>query len=83
MLEERELAQHYAMRLQDARERDAAAGNGKAYEAYSRSNKAWLAYRDAECARRALRAPKGSDSEDVRLACKIELSRLRAEDMRR
>ena len=82
-IEGRELTQVYAMELQGARERDAAAGQGQAYEAYSRSNKAWLEYRNAECARRSLEATRGKDADDVRLACLIELSRLRAADLRR
>jgi uncharacterized protein YecT (DUF1311 family) len=82
-LEERELAQRYAERLQEARERDAAQGHQQAYDAYARSNKAWLEYRNAECARRSLDAAAGRDPNDVRLACLIELSRLRAAEMRR
>jgi len=79
-LEERALGEVYAIRLQEARSGDAAAGNERAYEAYSRSNKAWLEYRDAECARRGVAAAAGPD--DARLACMIELSRLRVAEMR-
>ncbi len=82
-LEERDLTQLYAMRLQEARERGAAAGHEQAYDAYSRSNKAWLEYRNAECARRSVNAAADRDPNDVRLACLIELSRLRAAEMRR
>jgi uncharacterized protein YecT (DUF1311 family) len=82
-LEERELTQRYAERLQEARERATAQGHEQAYEAYSRSNKAWLEYRNAECARRSVNAGADQDPNDVRLACLIELSRLRAAEMRR
>jgi uncharacterized protein YecT (DUF1311 family) len=82
-LEERELTQRYAERLQEARERAAAQGHQQAYQAYERSNKAWLEYRNAECARRSVNAGADQDPNDVRLACLIELSRLRAAEMRR
>ena len=83
LLEERELARLYAARLQEARERDAAAGGTRAYQAYAASNMAWREYRDAECARRSARAAPGHEPGDVQLACKVELSRLRAAEMRR
>jgi len=83
LLEERELARLYAARLYEARERDAAASGTRAYQAYEASNKAWRGYRDAECARRSAHAAPGREPDDVLLACKIELSRLRAAEMRR
>jgi uncharacterized protein YecT (DUF1311 family) len=82
-VEERELSQLYAARLFEARERDAADGGAQAYAAYSHANKAWLEYRNAECARRSVNAAAGQDPNDVRLACLVELSRLRAAEMRR
>jgi uncharacterized protein YecT (DUF1311 family) len=82
-LEERELAQLYAARLHQARERDAAAGGTQAYQAYEASNNAWREYRDAECARRSAHAAAGREPADVLLACRIELSRLRVAEMRR
>ena len=82
-LEERELAQLYAARLHQARERDAAAGGSRAYRDYEASNKAWREYRDAECARRSANAAHGREPGEVLLACKVELSRLRAAEMRR
>lgn len=82
-LEERELAQRYAARLQQAHERDAAAGGTRAYEAYAASNIAWREYRDAECTRRSADAGAGRDPTEVLLACKVELSRLRAAEMGR
>jgi len=81
-LEERSLGEVYALRLQEARSRDAAAGHEQAYGAYRRSNEAWLQYRDAECARRSAGAAAGRDPDDTRLACMIELSRLRVAEMR-
>jgi len=49
---ETDLMQAYAMRLTDARERETAAKNESASESYRKANRAWLQYRDAECARR-------------------------------
>ena len=83
LLEERELARLYAARLYEAREHDAADGGTRAYQAYGASNKAWREYRDAECARRSANAAAGRNPGEVLLACKVELSRLRAAEMRR
>jgi len=83
LLEERELTRLYAARLYEARERDAADGGTRAYQAYAASNRAWREYRDAECARRSAAPAAGQDAADVVLACKVELTRLRAAEMRR
>jgi uncharacterized protein YecT (DUF1311 family) len=71
---EQDLTQAYAGRFQEARDADAKAGNENASTAIRRSNQAWLAYRDAECARR----PDG----DARKACIVDLSRRRLLDVR-
>lgn len=71
---EQDLTQAYAGRFQEARDADAKAGNENASNAIRRSNQAWLAYRDAECARR----PAG----DARKACIVDLSRRRLADVR-
>ncbi len=79
---EMDLMQLYANRLQDAREKDVAANNEAASDAYRASNHAWLQYRDAECKRRKDLTPAGIDPEDYQAACSIELSRRRMVDMR-
>ena len=79
---EQDLTQAYATRLTEARERDVAAGNEAASERYRASNKAWLAYRDAECERRKDQTPAGADPGDVQAACIVELTRRRLVDMR-
>lgn len=80
---ENELTELYAHRFQLARERDVAAGAGdKALDAHRKSNEAWRLYRDAECARRRDEAPPGAGPDDVQLACRVELTRRRALDLR-
>jgi len=74
-LAEQDLLQIYAQRFQAAREADAAAGNESASGVFRRSNEAWRAYRDAECARRG---PAGSDAQR---ACLVELTRRRMLDL--
>ena len=79
---EQDLTTSYAHRLADARQLDAAAGNEAASDRYRASNKAWLAYREAECQRRRDQTPAGVDPGDYQLACTIELTRRRLLDMR-
>jgi uncharacterized protein YecT (DUF1311 family) len=76
LVAEQDLTQLYALRFQEARETDTAAGNENAVGAFRRSNEAWRAYRDAECARRG---PAGSASQR---ACLIDLTRRRLLDAR-
>jgi uncharacterized protein YecT (DUF1311 family) len=71
---EQDLTQAYAARFQEARDADARSGGEAASNALRESNKAWLAYRDAECARRA--------AADERKACVADLSRRRLIDVR-
>lgn len=66
---ETDLSQVYAQAFQEANE----AGE-TALAAHRKSNKEWLEYRDAECAR--------SPSEEARLACIIDLTRRRSLDAR-
>jgi uncharacterized protein YecT (DUF1311 family) len=75
-LADQDLLPLYAQGFQAARDADAAAGNENASKAFRRSNDAWRAYREAECARRG---PPGSDA--LR-ACMVELTRRRALDLR-
>lgn len=79
---ERDLMQAYAHRLQEARERDLAAGNEAFSGSYRKSNREWIQYRDAECARRRDYAPAGVSPDDYELACVVELTRRRLADMR-
>jgi uncharacterized protein YecT (DUF1311 family) len=77
-----DLTQAYASRLTDVRQIDVAAGNEAASDRYRASNKAWLAYREAECKRRRDFTPAGINPDDYELACAIELTRRRLVDMR-
>ena len=79
---EMDLTQAYAMRFQESRERDHAAGNESSVIAFRKANDEWRQYREAECARRREQAPKGVAPEDYQLACTLELTRRRALDMR-
>jgi len=77
-----DLMQTYAHRLLEARERDLAAGNEEFSDRYRKSNREWIQYRDAECARRRDYAPAGASPDDYELACVVELTRRRLVDMR-
>jgi uncharacterized protein YecT (DUF1311 family) len=66
---ESDLSQVYAQTFQEANEAGEAA-----VAAYRKSNKEWLEYRDAECARMA--------SEEARLGCVIDQTRRRIVDVR-
>jgi uncharacterized protein YecT (DUF1311 family) len=79
---ENDLTQVYAEQFQEARERDAKAGNEAAVAIFRKSNDEWRQYRDAECTRRRDLAPKGVAPENWQLACAVELTRRRALDMR-
>ena len=74
---EMDLTQVYANGFQQANER-----GEQALAAYRKSNDEWRQYRDAECARRSDLAPSGVSGEDAETACKVELTRRRALDMR-
>jgi len=79
---EMDLTQAYAARLADVRQIDVAAGNEAASDRYRASNRAWLAYREAECKRRRDLTPAGINPDDYEMACAIELTRRRLVDMR-
>ena len=79
---EMDLGQLYALRFQEARERDAKGGGEAAVLAYRKSNDAWRQYREAECARHRDLAPAGMSPEDYQLACTVDVTRRRALDMR-
>jgi uncharacterized protein YecT (DUF1311 family) len=79
---ETDLTQVYAVRFQEARERDHDAGNESAVTAFRKSNDEWKQYRDAECARRVESPPKEIVPDHHRLSCLVELTRRRALDMR-
>lgn len=72
---EQDLVQLYAKHLVDSRQADTAAGNELASRAFRASADAFLAYREAECARRAA---AGSEPHK---ACLVELTRRRAQDL--
>ena len=79
---EEDLTQAYAMRFQDARERDHGTGKEESVAVFRRANDEWRQYRDAECSRRRETVPQGVTPDDHQLACMIELTRRRALDMR-
>ena len=72
---EQDLLQVYARRFQQANDH-----GGGALDAYRKSNEAWRAYRDAECARRSAQASEKPVLAE--LACRVDLTRRRAADMR-
>ncbi|MEW5864747.1 MAG: lysozyme inhibitor LprI family protein [Pseudomonadota bacterium] len=72
---EQDLVQLYAKQLVDSRQADVAAGNELASRAFRASADAFLAYRDAECARR------GAAGSEPHKACLVELTRRRAQDL--
>lgn len=78
---ETDLTQVYALRFQNARERDASAGNENAVASFRKANDEWKQYRDAECARRRDHAPGDVSADDYQLACTVELTRRRVQDM--
>ena len=82
MVAESDLTQAYAIRFQEARERDQGAGNELLVTTFRKANDEWKQYRDAECARRRDHAPTGVAVDVYQLACMVELTRLRALDMR-
>jgi uncharacterized protein YecT (DUF1311 family) len=79
---EADLTQFYALRFQEARERDSKGQDERSVLAYRKSNEEWLQYRDAECARQRDLAPQGASAQDFELACRVDLTRRRAIDMR-
>ena len=80
---ETDLMQAYSAQFQEARERDAKAGNEAAVNTFRKANEEWRQYRDAECERRRDHTPKGVASEDFQIACAVELTRRRSLDMRK
>ena len=79
---ESDLGQVYALRFQEARQRDFEAKNEDSVAAYRRANEQWLLYREAECTRQRALAPQGISPDDYQLACNVDLTRRRALDMR-
>jgi len=73
---EDELTQLYAQRFQEANARGEAP-----LAAYRKSNDEWRQYRDAECKRRRDTGESGEPAERE-LACMVELTRRRGQDMR-
>jgi uncharacterized protein YecT (DUF1311 family) len=73
---EDDLTQLYAQRFQEANAR-----GGAPLAAYRKSNEEWRQYRDAECERHRDAGEPG-DPADRQLACMVELTRRRAQDMR-
>jgi hypothetical protein len=79
---ENDLMQSYAVRFQDARERDHGTGKEVFADIFRKANDEWKQYRDAECVRRRDVVPAGVSVDDYQLACAVDLTRRRALDMR-
>jgi uncharacterized protein YecT (DUF1311 family) len=82
MVAENDLMQSYALKFQDARERDSNTGKEEAVDIFRKANDEWKQYRDAECTRKREYAPKGVTPEDYQLACVVDLTRRRGLDVR-
>jgi hypothetical protein len=82
LVAENDLMQVYALRFQDARERDHGSGEEAYVEVFRKSNDEWKQYRDAECLRRRDTVPQKVGAEHRELACRVELTRRRILDMR-
>ena len=78
---EPDLTQAYALRFQEARERDDVQKNEEAVAAFRKAADAWRGYRDAECARRTAASGGGSDAVDAQKGCIVELTRRRTLDL--
>ncbi|WP_421787729.1 lysozyme inhibitor LprI family protein [Hyphobacterium sp.] len=57
------------------------AGIAHAAERLERAQTAWIAYRDAECARRAALLLIGADAQAVSMDCRISLTRDRTREL--
>ncbi len=75
-LNEADMLHISAERFYEARQRDFAAGNNATTIALTESGNLWHAYREAECARQRVAAPKAT-AEAVHGACLAELARQR------
>lgn len=73
---EQELTMRYASLYVDARSQDEKAGNENVGNTFRRSSQAFLAYREAECARR------GAAGSELHKACLVDLTRRRGLDLR-
>jgi len=73
---EQELTMRYSGLFVDARAQDDKSGNENMANSFRRSSQAFLAYREAECARR------GAAGSEPHKACMVDLTRRRALDLR-
>jgi uncharacterized protein YecT (DUF1311 family) len=73
-------------KLQDARkdaaDLDKVTGRTHAAAALEASQRAWVAYRDEECHRRAALVAGGTGEGDIGLACRVDLTNARADELR-
>jgi hypothetical protein len=74
---EHDLTLIYAERFQEANARGEAS-----LAAFRKSNDEWKRYVEAECARRRELAPAGASPDDYAVACRVELTRRRALDVK-
>jgi uncharacterized protein YecT (DUF1311 family) len=66
-----------------AQELDRASGSDAAVLGIEASQQAWEAYRDTECQTRAIFAGAGAEADSLELACAIEHTRERTDDLLR
>jgi uncharacterized protein YecT (DUF1311 family) len=66
-----------------AQELDAASGTEAAVLAVEASQQAWVAFRDTNCELRGALAVSGSDAEAMQLACHVEMTRERMDELLR
>ena len=66
-----------------AQELDEASGADAAVLAVEASQQAWVAFRDTNCQLRADLAASGTDAEAMQLACQIEMTRQRMDELLR
>ncbi len=79
---ERDLADRLAAARKDAADLDRVTGRTHTAAALEASQRAWLAYRDEECHRRAALVAGGTGEGDIGLACRVDLTSARADELR-
>jgi uncharacterized protein YecT (DUF1311 family) len=80
---EADLAAAEKKAAQNARSLDAETSRTELTKRLADSNRAWRRYRDAECARVKETAAGGSGQQDFYLACLVDLTRVRAQQLDR
>lgn len=79
---ERDLADRLAAARKEAADLDRVTGRTHTAAALEASQRAWLAYRDEECHRRAALVAGGTGEGDIGLACRVDVTSARAAELR-